>query len=155
MRLVEYNSDLQSLIDGYLLSEEQLRFVKSPKENVESAKSDHNRMPVLALSDNGECLGFFVLHEHSEFEECFKLDKSIYVRSFSIDHRHLRQGYAREMLLAMPDFVKKHFPYIKYITLLVDQPNPLAKDMYLKAGFELGHLIQGVRYPAYTMIKMI
>lgn len=155
MHLEKYSIDCQTLIDGYQLSEEQLRFVKSPQENVETAKSDTNRMPVLALADSGECLGFFVLHEHSEFEDCFKLEKSIYVRSFSIDQRHLRQGYAGEILLKMPEFVEKHYPHIEYITLLVDQPNPIARDMYLKAGFELGQLIQGVRYPAYTMVKKL
>lgn len=28
-----------------------------------------------------------------------------------------------------------NFPYIKYITLLVDVPNIVAHDMYLKLGF--------------------
>lgn len=155
MHLEKYSIDCQTLIDGYQLSEEQLRFVKSPQENVETAKSDTNRMPVLALADSGECLGFFVLHEHSEFEDCFKLEKSIYVRSFSIDQRHLRKGFASEILSKIPEFVKKHYPHVEYITLLVDQPNSTARDMYLKSGFELRQLIQGVRYPAYTMVKRI
>ncbi|QRN48785.1 GNAT family N-acetyltransferase [Macrococcoides bohemicum] len=84
-----------------------------------------------------------MLHEHSEFESKFEVDNSIYLRSFSTDNRHLRQGYAKQALFALPEFIMSNFPHIKYITLLVDVPNIVAHDMYLKLGFVQGNQVEG------------
>lgn len=46
-----------------------------------------------------------------------------------------------------------NFPHIKYITLLVDVPNIVAHDMYLKLGFVQGNQVEGERYPAYCKVK--
>ncbi|MCH4985869.1 GNAT family N-acetyltransferase [Macrococcoides goetzii] len=155
MKLIQYTHHNKDLLEQFELTDEQLRFVKSPEVNVSVAKKDSNRTPIFGLNDEGKAVVFFVLHEHSEFESQFKVDNSIYIRSFSTDHRHLRKGYAKQALIALPEFIMSHFPHIKYITLLVDVPNSVAHDMYLKLGFEQGNQIEGERYPAYCMIKKI
>lgn len=155
MQFKIYEKNLQKYIDQFQLSQEQLLFVKSPEENVEMAKKDLKRIPMLVFNDSDDCVVFFTLHEHSEFEHLFGLNNSIYIRSFSTDHRFLRNGYAKKTLLELPDFLIEYFPHIDYITLLVDEPNSMAKQMYLDCGFQDGKLVPGERYPAYTMIKRI
>ncbi|WP_414044321.1 GNAT family N-acetyltransferase [Macrococcus animalis] len=155
MKLIPLIDDDNAYLEQFELTEEQLKFVKSPKTNVEVANEDNNRTPIFCLNEEGKPVVFFVLHEHSEYEHAFDVENSIYVRSFATDHRHLRKGYAKQALLALPEFIRHHFPHIKYITLLVDVPNTAAKEMYLKLGFIQGKEIKGERYPAYTMTKSI
>lgn len=155
MKLIPLLDDNNAYLEQFELTEAQLKFVKSPKQNVEAAKVDNNRNPIFGLNENGEPMVFFVLHEHSEYEREFEVENSIYVRSFATDHRHLRKGYAKQALSALPEFIRHHFPHIEYITLLVDVPNTAAKEMYLKLGFEQGKRIDGERYPAYCMMRKI
>ncbi len=155
MKLIRSTHYHEDLLEQFELTEEQLKFVKSPEVNINVAKEDTNRTPIFGLNEEGIPVVFFVLHEHSEFESKFEVDNSIYLRSFSTDNRHLRQGYAKQALIALPEFIMSNFPHIKYITLLVDVPNIVAHDMYLKLGFVQGNQVEGERYPAYCMVKKI
>ncbi len=155
MKFQKYNAIMKPLIDQFQLTKEQLAFVKSPQENIVDAQEDENRTPILVFNEQDEFVTFFVLHKHSEFEDCFEVDNSIYIRSFSTDRRFLRKGYAKATLLELPAFVTKEFPEIDYITLLVDVPNAHAKKMYEDCGFVAGKVVEGARYPAYTMIKKV
>lgn len=155
MKLIQYTHHNKDLLEQFELTDEQLRFVKSPEVNISVAKEDANRTPIFGLNEAGIPVVFFVLHEHSEFESKFEVDNSIYIRSFATDYRHLRNGYAKQALIALPEFIMSNFPHIKYITLLVDVPNTVAHDMYVKLGFKQGKKIKGERYPAYCMTKEI
>lgn len=155
MKLIRSTHYHEDLLEQFELTEEQLKFVKSPEVNINVAKEDTNRTPIFGLNEEGIPVVFFVLHEHSEFESKFEVDNSIYLRSFSTDNRHLRQGYAKQALIALPEFIMSNFPHIKYITLLVDVPDIVAHDMYLKLGFVQGNQVEGERYPAYCMVKKI
>ncbi|MCU7556922.1 GNAT family N-acetyltransferase [Macrococcus capreoli] len=154
MKLVQY-SQAPGLLTQFELTESQLKFVKSPDENIKIAKVDQNRTAIFGINEEGNPVVFFVLHEHSEFEHEFDVPNSIYVRSFSTDCRYLRKGYATQALTALPNFLKTYFPHIEYITLLVDVPNDSAREMYIKQGFIQGKRIEGERYPAYCMTKKI
>lgn len=44
-----YEDKAQSLVDQYTITEEQLRYTKSPKDSIELAKVDDSRHAVLAL----------------------------------------------------------------------------------------------------------
>ncbi|GGB07297.1 GNAT family N-acetyltransferase [Macrococcus hajekii] len=155
MKLVMYNETLQHQLDTFQLIDEQLKFVKSPQVNVEEAAALSSRQPVFGLNSEDEAVIFFVLDKDSEYQSFFEVDSSIYIRSFAAHPNHLRKGYAKQALQALPGFVADYYSSIQYITLIVDQPNPQAKVMYLNAGFELGKEVQGPRYPAYTMKKRI
>ncbi|WP_414054404.1 GNAT family N-acetyltransferase [Macrococcus equi] len=155
MKLIPYTDNFQYDINQFELTEEQLKFVKSPKENLEVAKNDANRQPVFGINKEGIPVVFFVLHLHSEFEHEFGVKNSIYVRSFSTNNRYTKRGYAKQALQLMPAFIHQHYDNIDYITLLVDLPNEIAREMYIKQGFTQGQQINGERFPAYCMIKKI
>lgn len=155
MKLKHYQPQFKQDIEDFQVTREQLLFVRFPQDNIPLSEKVPSRKPILGFNNDGDCVVFFVLQEHSEFEKDFDLPNSIYVRSFVTDKRHLHRGYAKSALLALPQFLKKEFPHIDYITLLVDHPNTIAKEMYHKCGFTEGKLIDGERYPAYTMIKAV
>lgn len=155
MKLVKWDASFSQLIEDYQLTEEQLKFVKSPQVNREEAKSFPSRQLIFGLNDEGTAVVFFVLDTDSEYKEQFGVENGIYIRSFSTDTRYVRQGYAKSALQALPDFLANDYSDVEYITLIVDEPNDSAKEMYLKQGFELGELVQGPRYLGYTMIKKI
>ncbi|ULG72252.1 GNAT family N-acetyltransferase [Macrococcus brunensis] len=154
MKLSFYDENMQQTLKAFQLTDEQLRFVKSPQLNVEEAKNMPSRKPVFGF-DEGNAVVFFVLDTDSEYKEKFNVSHSIYIRSFAVAPRYVRQGFATAALEALPDFVRAHYPDVEYITLIVDEPNPGAKELYLKQGFELGDAVQGPRYPGYTMKKCI
>ncbi|UTH02542.1 GNAT family N-acetyltransferase [Macrococcoides canis] len=150
MELKFYNDSLHDYVEKYTLSKEQLKFVRSPGNNIEIAKYNKQRYPVLGF-DNEKCVSFFVLDMESEFKEQFEVIDAVYLRSFSTDYRYLRRGYARQMLTCAPKFIHEHFPDIKYIALLVDDPNIHAQTLYQKAGFTIGKQIKGERYDGHLM----
>ncbi|ULG74518.1 GNAT family N-acetyltransferase [Macrococcus brunensis] len=152
MQLEFYDETMSQTLQSFQLTDEQLRFVKSPQLNVKEAEKMPSRKPVFGF-DRENAVVFFVLDTDSEYKEKFNVCHSIYIRSFAVAPDYARQGYATAALKALPDFVRTHYAEIEYITLIVDEPNPGAKELYLKEGFELGDAIQGPRYPGYTMKK--
>lgn len=56
--------------------------------------------------------------------------------AFSIDHRHQGQGFAKQGLLLLPDFVSRHFAEIREVVLAVNHKNTAAFHLYTKVGFQ-------------------
>ncbi|TDM07938.1 GNAT family N-acetyltransferase [Macrococcus lamae] len=155
MKLVKYDETMIDQLNQYELTEAQLKFVKSPAVKMKEAETETSMQLVLGLNENEEAVVFFVLDTDSEFRQSFEVEPYIYVSSFSTDHRHLRKGYATAALQALPGFVNTYYPDVEWITLIVDEPNAKAKDMYIKQGFELGLPIHGPRHPGFIMKKQI
>jgi RimJ/RimL family protein N-acetyltransferase len=57
------------------------------------------------------------------------------IRSFSTDSRETRKGYATKSLRALIPFIKSNFEGVEEVVLGVNEKNPNAYQMYLKAGF--------------------
>ncbi|MCJ0952378.1 GNAT family N-acetyltransferase [Mammaliicoccus sciuri] len=137
MKLIAYNDNYYDKVQSYQMDDSQLQFTKSPQENIELAAQNKNRHCILGLSEDDKLAVFFVLHEHSEFTNYFSTpdESTIFVRSLSTDKRYLRQGYAKESLQQLNQYLSEHMPHIKHIALLVDIPNQIAYELYIKLGF--------------------
>ena len=57
----------QSLYD-FKLSERQQIYSSLPKDVLDDAINDEDRIPNIALNDEGEVVGFFVLHQYYQHE---------------------------------------------------------------------------------------
>ncbi|MCY1692057.1 hypothetical protein OVA29_16725 [Exiguobacterium sp. SL14] len=44
-------------------------------------------------------------------------EQSVLLRAFSIDARHQHQGYAKEAMMQLPEFVHHHFPKLQRLHL--------------------------------------
>ncbi|HCU7121392.1 TPA: GNAT family N-acetyltransferase [Staphylococcus aureus] len=50
-----------SMLEAFQLSESDLKFVKTPEENITAAMSDNERYPIVVM-DGRQCVAFFTLH---------------------------------------------------------------------------------------------
>ncbi|QPA60749.1 GNAT family N-acetyltransferase [Lysinibacillus sphaericus] len=134
LTLMLYEDKSQSLVEQYTITEEQLRYTKSPKDSIELAKADDSRHAVLAL-DGDKLVSFFVLHEKEGVRPYSSNEQALLIRSFSTDYHEQGKGYAKEALQLLPTFVRQHFPSINELVLGVNIPNVAAQALYAKCGF--------------------
>jgi len=79
--------------------------------------------------NNDEMVGFTELaYEPGSLED-------YWIFHFFIDHRFQRQGYGKEVLRILLQFIKDHHPQCQAIHLTVHPENDHAKHLYTSAGF--------------------
>jgi len=145
MQLMFYEDKAQNLVEQYTLTEEQLRYTKSPKDSIALAKQDNSRHAILAM-DGNKLVTFFVLHEKEGVTPYSSNEQALLIRSFSTDFYEQGKGYAKTALQLLPDFVRKHFPYINELVLGVNVPNRAAQELYKGCGFvDEGRQAMGLR----------
>lgn len=145
MLLMFYEDKAQNLVAQYTLTEEQLRYTKSPKESIELAKQDNSRHAILAM-DGNKLVSFFILHEKEGVTPYSSNEQALLIRSFSTDFYEQGKGYAKTALHLLPDFVRKHFPHINELVLGVNVPNVAAQELYKRCGFvDEGTQAKGLR----------
>ncbi|MED4554741.1 GNAT family protein [Lysinibacillus capsici] len=145
MQLMFYEDKAQNLVEQYTLTEEQLRYTKSPKDSIALAKQYNSRHAVLAM-DGNKLVTFFVLHEKEGVTPYSSNEQALLIRSFSTDFYEQGKGYAKTALQLLPGFVRKHFPYINELVLGVNVPNRAAQELYKRCGFvDEGRQAMGLR----------
>lgn len=115
------------------LEPEQGKFTAFPHE-VLPKLVDPERHLTLMIHDN-QLVGYFVLHENNGPLEIGSHDKALLIRSLGVDRRHQRKGYAYQGMKQLPDFVRRHFPQVTELVLLVNLTNLPAQGLYQKVGF--------------------
>ncbi|WP_332871678.1 GNAT family N-acetyltransferase [Exiguobacterium flavidum] len=133
VKLAMYANEHYDQCDAFILPEEQLQYSAYPTQVVSDALEDPDKFPVV-IKNGEDVVGFFILHKNPPKTHRTD-DKSILLRAFSIDARHQKQGYAKEAMLQLPDFVRANFPEMTAITLAVNKKNIAAKSLYFKTGF--------------------
>ncbi|TKI69173.1 GNAT family N-acetyltransferase [Lysinibacillus mangiferihumi] len=135
MRLKFYDpSDYYSLIEQYMLSQEQLLYTLSPMASLKLSETDVNRHAILAKKGE-KLVTFFVLHENEGVKPYSENNQAILIRGFSTDMHEQGKGYAKEALQLLPTFVRLHFPTINELVLGVNFSNTAAQALYKKCGF--------------------
>ncbi|MBT2736533.1 GNAT family N-acetyltransferase [Bacillus sp. ISL-7] len=134
MQLYFYDERYKNDIEQYQLSEEQLRFTGTPTECIKLSNEDPDRYSILAM-DQENLVTFFNLHKNEGVKPFSNNDRSILLRAFSTDFRHQGKGYAKNVLLQLPSFVKEHFIETNEIVLAVNLQNTVAQGLYKKCGF--------------------
>lgn len=97
MELVNYQPQYDKLINDYYLPEEQLYYSAMPAEAVEISKKNNDRHTILGMDDN-ELVTFFILHENEAVQPFSNISNDILLCSFSTNHKHQGQGYAKKLL---------------------------------------------------------
>lgn len=134
MQFYFYNEGFKNAIDQYQLNEEQLRFTGDPKDCIKLSNEDSERSSILAM-ENNHLVTFFVLHINEGVKPYSNNAYAILLRAFSTDFRHQGKGYAKQVLMQLPDFVKENFRGINEIVLAVNVGNEAAQGLYKKCGF--------------------
>lgn len=135
MQLIEYTETTDNLkkVQNYQLT--NLMYTGSPESVIHKSKIDSNRKPIMII-DNNNLVGFFCLHLHDgPAYYGGKFDTDILIRALSIDERYRHQHLALSAMSIVSKYVRKYYPNIERIILVVNHANIAAQNVYIQAGF--------------------
>ncbi|MEB7866118.1 GNAT family N-acetyltransferase [Staphylococcus xylosus] len=124
----------QALYD-FNLNERQQIYSSLPKDVLDDAINDEDRIANIALNESGDVIGFFVLHQYYQHEGYDTPNQVIYVRSLSVNEDYQGYGYGTKMMMYLPQYVQDLFPNFNHLYLVVDAENKGAWNVYERAGF--------------------
>jgi GNAT superfamily N-acetyltransferase len=144
---------------GLRVSPEQEQFVgKDVAEYVRSWCDDREHHCFLIVND-GEPVGFFALDFARDRHSAYVNDPAPFavLRCFFIDERHQGKKFAGAALERLPEFARHEYPKLKKIYLTVNERNPVAQNLYLRAGYKtLPQLyLGGAAGPQLVMVQEI
>ncbi|MDW8568955.1 GNAT family N-acetyltransferase [Staphylococcus shinii] len=120
---------------NFNLNERQQIYSSLPKDVLDDAINDEDRIPNIALNEAGDVIGFFVLHQYYQHEGYDTPSQVIYVRSLSVNEDYQGYGYGTKMMMYLPQYVQDLFPNFNHLYLVVDAENKGAWNVYERAGF--------------------
>lgn len=124
----------QALYD-FNLNERQQIYSSLPKDVLDDAINDEDRIANIALNEAGDVIGFFVLHQYYQHEGYDTPNQVIYVRSLSVNEDYQGYGYGTKMMMYLPQYVQDLYPNFNHLYLVVDAENKGAWNVYERAGF--------------------
>ncbi|GGE40478.1 N-acetyltransferase [Pullulanibacillus camelliae] len=148
LRFYDAKRDKEHL--DYSLPEEQRPFTALPYEALQACEQDRKRMPI-TITVAEKSVGFFVLHHGSPIHEYTSSTSAFLLRAFSVDPNFQGRGYAKQAMLALPVFIRQHFPNFTEVVLAVNFNNKSAKALYEKVGFQVIGMREGKKGPQDIM----
>lgn len=124
-----------SILEAFQLSESDLKFVKTPEENITAAMSDNERYPIVVM-DGMQCVAFFTLHRGKGVAPFSDNQNAVFFRSFSVDQRYRNKGIGKVVMEKLVPFITSTFQDINEIVLTVNTDNPHAMALYRQQGYQ-------------------
>ncbi|MEI5740423.1 GNAT family N-acetyltransferase, partial [Staphylococcus aureus] len=97
-----------SMLEAFQLSESDLKFVKTPEENITAAMSDNERYPIVVM-DGRQCVAFFTLHRGKGVAPFSDNQDAVFFRSFSVDQRYRNRGIGKVVMEKLASFITSTF----------------------------------------------
>lgn len=113
----------------------QERFASRAAFTLPIARADPARHEV-AILEGRTPVGFFVLDEAYASRVLATTPRPVGLRGFFIDEAQQRRGLASRALRGLPDHVRERLPGVTSVLLTVGPDNPVARALYLGAGFQ-------------------
>ena len=85
-----------------------LKFVKTPEENITAAMSDNERYPIVVM-DGRQCVAFFTLHRGKGVAPFSDNQDAVFFRSFSVDQRYRKRGIGKVVMENWRHLSLQHF----------------------------------------------
>ncbi|HDE0407468.1 TPA: GNAT family N-acetyltransferase [Staphylococcus aureus] len=133
--LKAFDEQYRSAINDFDLNERQQIYSSLPKEVIDDAINDADRIANVAINDKNEVVGFFVLHRYYQHEGYDTPENVVYIRSLSINEKYQGFGYGTKIMMSLPQYVQGVFPDFNQLYLVVDAENDNAWTLYERAGF--------------------
>lgn len=131
----EFEEKYRQALYEFNLNERQQIYSSLPKDVLDDAINDEDRIANIALNKAGDVVGFFVLHQYYQHEGYDTPSQVIYVRSLSVNEDYQGYGYGTKMMMYLPQYVQDLFPNFNHLYLVVDAENKGAWNVYERAGF--------------------
>ncbi len=95
-----------SMLEAFQLSESDLKFVKTPEENITAAMSDNERYPIVVM-DGRQCgLLHYIVERVAPFSDN---QDAVFFRSFSVDQRYRNRGIGKVVMENWRHLSLQHF----------------------------------------------
>lgn len=130
-----FEEKYREAVNEFKLSERQQIYSSLPKKVLDDALNDENRVANIAMNQEGQVVGFFVLHQYYQHEGYDTPENVVYVRSLSVNEKYQGHGYGTKMMMFLPQYVQELFPDFNHLYLVVDAENKGAWNVYERAGF--------------------
>lgn len=130
-----FEEKYREAVNEFKLSERQQIYSSLPKTVLDDALNDENRVANIAMNQEGQVVGFFVLHQYYQHEGYDTPENVVYVRSLSVNEKYQGHGYGTKMMMFLPQYVQELFPDFNHLYLVVDAENKRAWNVYERAGF--------------------
>lgn len=130
-----FEEQYRDALNQFKLSERQMIYSSLPKDVLDDALDDSDRVANVVINDKDEVVGFFVLHKHYQHEGYDTPKEVVYVRSLSINESYQGNGYGTKIMMNLPAYVQTIFPDFNHLFLVVDAENEAAWNVYERAGF--------------------
>lgn len=135
IKIREFTEEDRSYLRNFKLSDAQMEYTNLPVAVLDDALHDDDRRACVVVNDEGEVVGFFVLHKHYQHEGYDTPRDVVYVRSLSINESVQGKGYGTTVAMNLPLYVQDKFSSFDYLYLVVDTDNTAAWNLYERAGF--------------------
>lgn len=130
-----FEEKYREAVNEFKLSERQQIYSSLPKSVLDDALNDENRVANIAMNQEGQVVGFFVLHQYYQHEGYDTPENVVYVRSLSVNEKYQGHGYGTKMMMFLPQYVQELFPDFNHLYLVVDAENKGAWNVYERAVF--------------------
>ena len=142
---------------NYELDEEQHQFTRLPKYSIADRNDlkDATKKAITILFKN-KPVGYFVLDEGEDKFLYTKNQKSVLIRSLSLNPEFQGKGIAKQAMLDIAEFVKSNFDDKNELVLAVNFRNKNAYHLYRKCNFEdYGDVMKGRKGLQHILFKKI
>ncbi|MBO1199161.1 GNAT family N-acetyltransferase [Staphylococcus simiae] len=133
--LKAFDEQYRAQINAFELNDRQQIYSSLPKTVIDDALQDPDRIANVAINDQGDVVGFFVLHQYYQHEGYDTPENVVYIRSLSINERFQGYGYGTKIMMSLPQYVQQLFPDFNHLYLVVDAENDNAWNLYERGGF--------------------
>ena len=82
-----FEEKYREAVNEFKLSERQQIYSSLPKSVLDDALNDENRVANIAMNQEGQVVGFFVLHQYYQHEGYDTPENVVYVRSLSVNEK--------------------------------------------------------------------
>lgn len=140
---------------NYALDENQLQYTSTVEKALAriNGRNDGKEFAV-TIFEAEKPAGFFVLDFGEDKLDLTDNEKSVLLRSLSINPGLQGKGIGKTAMHKVDGFVRENFPHCDEIVLAVNQKNIYAYHIYLKAGYLYdGKTRTGRSGPQYLMYK--
>ena len=141
----------------YALDENQLQYTSTVEKALERIKQrNDNKAVAVTILEDEKPAGFFVLDFGEDKLDLTDNEKSVLLRSLSVNPDLQGKGIGKAAMQQADLFVRKNFPDCDEIVLAVNQKNISAYQIYLKTGYLYeGKSRIGRSGPQYLMHKKL
>lgn len=135
IKVQEFEEQYRQALYDFKLNERQQIYSSLPKDVLDDALTDEDRIANIVLNEEDQVVGFFVLHQFYQHEGYDTPEQVVYIRSLSINETYQGNGYGTQIMMFIPQYVQTVFPDFNHLYLVVDAENKGAWNLYERAGF--------------------